>query len=288
MVMNNLEQFVHKEFIKQELEFSELYHYLDKYMKEDIFNLPDLEMDKDIKVNRTIWILWMQGMENAPLLVKKCYESVHKYKPENYDLIVLTEENLDKYIKLPQYIWDKYKTGIISVTHLSDIIRIELLCAYGGCWIDSTVFCMNQIPSFMLSGNMFMFKLQGVVTNPVLKMSSWWIYTKKNNRIMNAVRSVLHEYWRDENDIQNYFLLHILMSKIIDEDSSSKAIFEAIPYFNSGNAHVLWAKMEQPYVKSEFDMIKQISIIQKLSYKKRFLKGDVYNYYNAIIDIPND
>lgn len=283
-VMNESNQFIHKEFIAQEADFSDIYHYLDAYTNNDIFLVPKFESISNVKINHTIWILWWQGMENAPTLVKRCYESVLKNKPGDFDIVLLTEKNIEKYISLPEFIWDKYKAGIISTTHLSDIIRVELLCIYGGCWVDATVYCMSKIPTFMLNGNMFLFKLYGVVTNPVLKMSSWWIYAQKNNKILSATRFMLQNYWKNENNIRNYFLLHIMMSKIIDEDSSCKAIFNDIPYFNSGNAHVLWEKMSQPYDRTEYEIIRQISIIQKLSYKKKFLKGDVYNYYNAIVD----
>lgn len=282
--MNNFEQFVHKEFIKQELILSEVYHYLDKYVTKDVFTLPKLEGESSVKRDQTIWILWLQGIQNAPSLVKKCYESVCKNKPDNFDIILLTEDNLSKYVTLPKFIWDKYNAGIIGITHLSDIIRIELLCTYGGCWIDSTVFSMERIPLFMLNGSMFMFKLQGVVTNPVLKMSSWWIYAQKDNRIINATRSILQEYWMNEDNLINYFLLHIIMSKLIDSDSMCKAIFNSIPYFNSGNAHVLYGMLEEGYDSARWNVIKYTSPIQKLSYKRRYIQGDVYNYYNAVLD----
>ena len=32
-------------------------------------------------------------------------------------------------------------SGQITKTHLSDLLRLELLIRYGGTWIDATVFC---------------------------------------------------------------------------------------------------------------------------------------------------
>ena len=34
---------------------------------------------------------------------------------------------------------DKYKKGIFTRTHFSDILRLELLTKYGGTWIDASV-----------------------------------------------------------------------------------------------------------------------------------------------------
>ena len=48
-------------------------------------------------------------------------------------------KNLDKYIHLPNYILEKYKQGIITKPHFSDIIWIELLIKYGGTWVDASI-----------------------------------------------------------------------------------------------------------------------------------------------------
>ena len=38
--------------------------------------------EKEHKTSDTIWICWFQGMDNAPDLVKKCYQSVVKNNPD--------------------------------------------------------------------------------------------------------------------------------------------------------------------------------------------------------------
>lgn len=44
-------------------------------------------------VARRIWFCWLQGMENAPELVKVCYESLCK-NINDREIVVLTNENL--------------------------------------------------------------------------------------------------------------------------------------------------------------------------------------------------
>lgn len=282
--MEGMENFIHHEYIEQELKDSEVYRYLDKYMDTET-PLDDVPVKKDcVKLNCTIWVLWMQGMKNAPHLVRKCYESVCENKPGEYDAVLLSELNLGDYITLPDCIWEKYENGCISTTHLSDIIRVELLAAYGGCWIDATVFCSGKIPWYMLSKNMFLFKIASVGSDPVEKMSSWWISAGKSNRIVLLTRRMLYAYWQNETDIRNYFLLHIIMSKIIDTDLESQIVFGDIPYFNSGNAHVLYGKLGKAYDEEEYGMIKDASVIHKLSYKRKYLQGDIYNYYMALLE----
>jgi hypothetical protein len=237
-----------------------------------------------VKENDTLWVLWFQGMINAPKLVKKCYELLCANKPKDFEIVVLDNANINEYIRLPEFVWDKFNKGIITATHLSDIIRMELLCTYGGCWIDSTVYCMDVIPQFMLQGELFMFKLGSITANPVLKMSSWWIYATKGNRLVQRTRDALYRYWEKENLLVDYFALHIIMSAIIDTDSVCSRMFGDVPYYSSSNAHVLQGKLASQYNDDEWNTIKCISPIQKLTYKNRYIKGDIYNYYSAIVD----
>lgn len=283
-VTNEITDFVDKNFWNQEKEFSKTYYYLDKYMMSTANCIPIEQLKFDVKENKTIWMLWLQGMGRMPALVKKSYESVKRNKPSDWDMILLTEDNLNNYIKLPDFIKEKFDNGIINRTFLSDIIRVELLSTYGGCWIDATVYCMDKIPRFMIEREMFVFKLKSVMADSVLKNSNWWISAKKDNELIQAMRAILHSYWQNESTVKNYFLFHIIMSKLIDENSTCKAIFEDIPYFNSGNAHVLFGKMHQIYNEDELEAIRTACVVQKLSNKVRYIRGDVYNYYEALLD----
>lgn len=283
-VMNNLDEFVHKEYIEKELRFSHVYRSIDKHMHNTDAVIANATCNPDVKENYTIWVLWLQGMNNAPKLIQKCFEALCINKPEGFDVIVLDNSNLKEYISLPEYVWEKYNQGVISATHLSDIIRMELLYVYGGLWIDATVYCMDKIPDFMISGDLFMFKIGAVVTNPVLKMSSWWIYARKGNKLIQNTRNILYRYWKEEAVLIDYFLVHIIMSKFIDTDSECRRIFNNIPYFNSGNAHILGGKLSVKYSEDEWEIIKYTSPVQKLTYKSKYIRGDLYNFYSAIID----
>lgn len=284
--MDIAERFVHRHFIEQELEFSELYRYLDRYESNgtEVFQETDCKRNERVKLNNTIWMYWNQGLEDAPKLVQKCYESVCRNAPRDFEVILLTDRSLDEYIELPDYIWMKHEKGYITTTHLSDIIRLELLCTYGGCWIDATVYCSDTIPRYMLSGNMFVLKLPSVLCDPVVKISSWWMFSDRSNRLIHLTRRVLFEYWRVETDIRNYFLLHIIMSKLIDENADIKKIYHEIPYFNSGNAHVLQDKLGMEYVEEQWQIIKEVSCVHKLTYKNRYLQGDINNYYTVLLN----
>ena len=281
--MDGAERFVHKDLIERELAYSEAYRYLDRYVDSTVYARVRLPAKAPVKPNRTIWIFWMQGMEHAPRLVRICHDSICRNKPEGYDLIVLSAENLREYIELPEYIWDKYKKGKISTTHLSDVIRLELLCMYGGCWIDATVFCSGPIPDYMVNRELFMFRASSM-DHVVLKMSNWWICAEKSDRLIHATRNAIQSFWKHENSVYHYYLMHLLMSKLIDEDFACRSLFYDMPYFYNGHPHILHGKMEKEFDQEEWDIIKDCSVVHKLSYKQKYLRGDIYNYYQALRD----
>ncbi len=269
--------------VKCELEYRRVYKYLSRYVKPLIISEPFYKVNPDVKENKTIWILWYQGMEKAPRLVRQCYKSVLRNKPDDFEVVLLTENNISDYICLPTFILDKVSRGIISKTHLSDLIRLELLCEYGGCWIDATVYCSEEIPEYMLSGDMFFLK-ESLHNVSVSKISNWWIFSKKRLGLICHMRNLLYDYWKKESKVRNYYLFHIAFSRLIDSDPYYQECFEDVPYFNNSNSHVLWGKMSATYEVNKWNIIKSASSVHKLSNKRKFIQGDIYNFYMAFIE----
>ena len=282
MVISEIVSYAYGNGIKKEIEYQQTYKYLSKYKKRKQCFGGETK-NCNVKINKTIWICWLQGLEYAPALVKKCCQSVSDNKPDEYDLVIITKENLQDYIDLPDFIWKKYESSIISNTHLSDIIRIQLLYEYGGCWIDATVYCSTKIPRYLLEGNLFVFKWS-LLDQSTLQMSSWWMQAVKGEKIISDVRDMLFSYWQEEKRLRNYFLLHIIFSKVINEDSFNLATFRNIPYFCNSVPHILARKMEFEFNAEDWNLIKKMSAVHKLSYKRHYLQGDIYNFYMALLD----
>ena len=98
------------------------------------------ETAADLPDRDVIWCCWLQGVEQAPAVVKKCIRSFSKFEKKIH---VITAENYAEYVSLPDCIVRKWEEGIISNTHFSDLLRIALLAERGGLWIDATVFCSD-------------------------------------------------------------------------------------------------------------------------------------------------
>ena len=61
--------------------------------------------------SRTIWTCWWQGENNAPVLVKKCINSMRNYAGEN-KVVVIDEHNMKEYIK------DNYSRNSMTFPYL--------------------------------------------------------------------------------------------------------------------------------------------------------------------------
>jgi hypothetical protein len=88
--------------------------------------------------NKTIFWCWLQGIKEAPKLYLSNLNSLFM-NCKGFKIIIINETNMLDYIKFPSYILEKYKKGYITPTHLSDLLRLELLIKYGGTWSDASV-----------------------------------------------------------------------------------------------------------------------------------------------------
>lgn len=232
-----------------------------------------------------IWICWFQGMENAPLIVKKCYESVKK-NLVGKDIVVITDKNMDDYVKFPDYIIEKYNKGIITKTHMTDLLRLELLTKYGGMWLDATVLCtenINKIPKYYFESDLFFYQcLKPGRDGQSLYMSSWLMSSKTNNKILLITKDLLYKYWEFKNSMIDYFLLHHFLSIVLDfyEEDWKKIIPK-----DNATPHVLLLRLFDKYDKNIFDSIIYGSPFHKLTYKFEKEKEKIENTnYKKIID----
>ena len=110
------------------------------------------------KSNDVVWFGWLQGIDNAPDLVKVCYWS-QKNHIQDKTFIDISYTNYKEYVSLPDFIIDKYEKKIIPAAHFSDLLRLELLIQHGGTWIDSTVLCTGtNYPKQIMDCSLFFFR----------------------------------------------------------------------------------------------------------------------------------
>ena len=174
--------------------------------------------DKPHEASNKVWICWFQGLDNAPALVKKCYESL-KQNLTDREIILVTSDNMCDYVKFPEFILEKWKAGQITHTHMTDLLRLELLIKYGGMWVDATVLCTSkreEIPDYFFNSDLFLYQiLKPGRDGQAQPISSWLISAKTNNKILMMARYLCYEYWKKNDELVDYFLfLHIMVKSM--------------------------------------------------------------------------
>lgn len=228
-----------------------------------------------------VWICWFQGIEKAPELVQKCYQSVKKNLPDR-EVILITSESMADYVQFPDYILDKWKKGKITHTHMTDLLRLELLIRYGGLWLDATVFCSGKnIPDYMLDSDLFFFQtLKPGRDGHASYISSWLMSAKTNNKLLMAVRTLCYSYWKENNCMWDYFLLHDFMAIVLD--FYPKDWKNVVPRDNA-TPHILLLRLFEQYDEEIWDAIKEQTPFHKLTYKFQIEKENVKDTYYDIL-----
>lgn len=227
-----------------------------------------------------VWVCWLQGMEQAPPLVKKCYASLQTHLKDR-EIILLTEENYRQYVRLPDFIEEKVRKGIIGPAHYTDLLRLELLLKHGGTWIDATVFCTGgEIPGYMLDSELFMFQnlKPGLDGHPTM-VSNWFITACTDHPLLRLTQALLYEYWRNNNELVDYFIFHDFFQLAVE--TYPEEWNKVIPFSNSV-PHILLLRLfaccDLPTLRAVAEMTPFHKLTYKFSESEAQLEGTYYKY----------
>lgn len=228
------------------------------------------------KFPKIIWWCWLQGEDQAPRVTKTGLASLRRNLPD-YDLRVLTWDNIKDYVDLPQVIYDKFEAGWISGAQFSDILRLALLSKHGGFWVDSTVYCSdNRLARHIEKKNMFMYQNLMTMNSRTIKMSSWFMASKKNNPYLTEVSKILIEYNANSNFTEDYFVCHLLLTLFAEKYVD---IWEDMDIYNNNNPHMLQYMMNKPYDEEVFNRIMVKSSFHKLNHHIELVDGDTFYHH---------
>lgn len=239
-----------------------------------------------------IWVCWLQGEENAPVLVKKCISSIRNHS-NGHPVIVLSDSNISNFVDIPDYIIRKVNNGTLSRTSYSDIVRSALLASYGGMWIDATFFITQDLPETYFEYSLFSAAKQIEPKdrrNVCISRYRWttsFIGSKNPNHLLFCfVRDFFFEYIKTHSECIDYLLFdYIIYICYINFDSVKKDL-DAIPDNNLDFGwlfHVMNKNFDSEKCKQMFN---GKTIAYKLSWKikwKRKFKNKK-TFYGAFLD----
>lgn len=252
--------------------------FIRNYREENELKIAELSKERSKKV----WVCWLQGIENAPEIVQICYRSLLECLPDR-EIVVITRENYQEYITFPENIQKKFDQGIITNTHFSDLLRMELLLNYGGTWIDATVLCTSKkVPEYLLDSDLFFYQtLKPGRDGHAVVMSSWFITACTNNPILLLTRALIYHYWDNHDFMIDYFLFHDFFQIALEQypDDWNRVV----PVSNE-HPHILLLRFFEKYDEKIWNCVKEMTCFHKLSYKFSEEQLSMKNtYYKALI-----
>lgn len=235
----------------------------------DKYKSIDKSVLTDIKDDCPIWVFWWQGINNdTPQTVSDCINSIQRNK-KNHTLIILDRNNYSKYVTLPDIYTERLKRKEITLTHFSDLLRVELLKQQGGIWFDATIILTRQIPVEVFSYPFFTVK-HGLYSNFHVCKGLWSgfaLATCEHNPMFEYLSEMFQAYWQDEDVLVCYLLIDAFIALGYENIPWIKNMIDNVPY---NNADIFFVDDYGNEIVHAEDLPE--NYIYKIHYKRKFNK----------------
>lgn len=284
--------------VKQEKTAAYWQTVIEKYVDKNIQKYDILPIKTELVGKKIIWQYWGQGLENLPKMVELCFSSVDTHAGE-YQVIRITDENISEYITLPEFVTEKREKAVFRPVFFSDLLRVALLSAYGGVWLDASILLTDELPEEYTNYPFFMYSRDAHSVNKnwgqqdthfyfnwrdefKVKHLSSIMFSKPNSVIAKTLSDLLLYYWKHENTIEYYFFFQVM----INELQASNAIIFDFPIVDDTLPHLLQSKMKVPFDESEYQNIMSQTTIHKLTIHENFEEKQLTKktYYGFLKD----
>lgn len=247
----------------EKFKYATIIRWLDKrYGQEADKAIAGCSSQCKIKEDDPIWIFWWQGEETMPPVVRACYKSVLKNRAK-HNVVLITQDNVKKYIDIPNHIFDLVAEGRISITHLSDVVREHILYQQGGIWMDATLYMTAPF-----SENIYKYEyysLKGAFK--IWPWTSFFQASGKGNVQPYIVSELFRAYLSEHDNFLTYLLLDCFISIACLKSKVARQQIEVLPVVDASVFRLNDYYLDEPYNERLFEVLKEGSNIHKLSYK---------------------
>lgn len=241
-------------------------------------------------------MLWHQGFDTAPQLVRDCLASWKHLNP-NWNVVELNATNLHQYVDA--FILERctavhtfvYATkpkciplGAENVQAFSDMVRTNLLSKHSGVWADATVMCLKPLEEWLPMNQEFFAYTK---TREFGKISSWFLYAKKDSLFFtNFARRVYNSFQKD-----NYFWWHDAFYNYVHSNKDAQQVWLLSKKLSANldtaeGPHVFTPYSRQNYERfNSFDVLQPIlkdGTVIKLNHRDEYIIS--MPFYKTILD----
>ena len=236
---------------------------------------------KESPTSKNIWIFWWQGIENAPGIVKNCINSIKKYMP-NYNIVIITQNNINNYYQIPDFIKYKLENKQLTFTTFSDILRMNLLKTYGGFWMDATIFLTDNPFKEINENEFYTIKFHTDEKTSISKGKWCGFFIGGNNQpFYEFMTDFFNEYFKKEKLLIDYFLIDYTVNIAYQTIETIKNKFDSVKY-NNEQIHKLQSLLNNKFDENEYKKLLKTNCVHKLSFKSNIEENED-NFYNKIV-----
>ncbi|MBQ9117776.1 MAG: capsular polysaccharide synthesis protein [Clostridia bacterium] len=247
--------------------------YVDNFLADVVEKhktLPDESEKPQGKI--PVWCCWWQGTEQMPEIVKMCHERLKQILPEEQaELHVITLDNYQNYVDVPEHIIDKFNRKIITMTTMSDVLRFRLLEKYGGYWLDATLFFTSEIPSQYFSGDFYCQRM--ALDTPDVRREAckgnWCGFSMAgpaHSPVFKFMNDAFDKWWAHYDTIIEYVLIDYMLMTGFSHVPQIHDIIDAVPN-NNTEIFAFYKKLNEPYSSELYAELTKINVMHKLTYK---------------------
>lgn len=247
--------------------------FLDGALAKAVRALPEPKTEKG---PLPVWALWWDGEENAPPCVKMALNSQKKYfAGPDYTYHLLSKENYAAYVQLAPAVLSRFEQGTMSLTHLSDVLRCELLRAHGGLWLDATVYMTGPLDRESLAGDFFTVRKTTYPENrrSLIPAGRWACYVlrcRPGGPLMTFLTAGYKIYWQKYADVPDYYLLDAMIDAAYRHIPKVKQMVDGVPV-NNERIFDLYSMRNEAYAPDIAEPVLRANCLHKLSYKDKYL-----------------
>ncbi len=198
----------------------------------ELVDSPPVYRDPESKI--PVWVCWWQGEHDMPELVHTCIESIRRNIPADLcRLHIITLDNVGEYLSFPQWIIDRFEAGSITMTALSDILRMGLLYRYGGMWIDATYYVASPLDTGLFESGFYTQRFEKGKWKADVVQGRWagnLLFTKPGNVLCKFVLNAFYMYWFSQEKAIDYYLIDYLIDTAYSNIDEVREMIDSCEY----------------------------------------------------------
>lgn len=200
-----------------------------------------------------------------------CINSI-KQNSNGREVVMITKDNIRQWADVPHYIFDQVSSGAITITHLSDILRVCLLYQHGGYWIDATVFMNAPLNDIDFNPYFGSIKIHDRHTGTIsaYRWTGFFLHAVKGSTTMKTFRDILFEFWKTKRGrIIDYLLIDYTFEMLYRKSSDFRKIVDETPYTNE-HLYDLVSHLNDVVPVNQFFQSVSDTHIFKLTWRNKF------------------